>query len=75
MDCKSNTLKNILTVVGFIAAIVAIASAVYGALKFFERRKTEEFMDYYFDEDDDFDDELEEAAQNSEVDEDVQDEE
>lgn len=74
MDCKNNTLKNVLTVVGFIATIVAIAGAVYGALKFFEQKRTEEYMDYYFDDDEDFD-ELEEEAQNCEVDEDVPEEE
>ncbi len=59
--------KNLLLIVGFIATIAAVAGAVYGVLKYFEKRKTEEFMDYYFDEDEDFDEVLDEAQAEEEV--------
>ena len=49
---KQSFTKSLLLVIGFIAAIAGIAAAVYGVLKYFENKKTEEFMDYYFDEDD-----------------------
>ena len=49
---KQSLAKSLLLVIGFIATIAGIAAAVYGALKYFENKKTEEFMDYYFDEDD-----------------------
>ena len=49
---KQSFAKSLLLVVGFIATIAGIAAAVYAAIKYFENKKTEEFMDYYFDEDD-----------------------
>ena len=49
---KKSFTKSLLLVVGFIATIAGIAAAVYAAIKYFENKKTEEFMDYYFDEDD-----------------------
>lgn len=54
---KQSITKNLLLVVGFIATIAAIAGAVYAAIKYFENKKTEEFMDYYFDEDEYIEDE------------------
>lgn len=70
MDNNNNSFaKNILLVAGFIGTVVAIAGAVFGVLKYLEKRKTEEFMDYYFDEDDDFDEALEDSTtQADEVD-------
>ena len=67
MNEKSNFGRNLLLVVGFIAVIAAIAGAVYGVLKYFEKKKTEEFMDYYFDDDADVDEVLEEAQADEEV--------
>ena len=49
---KQSFAKSLLLVIGFITVIAGIAAAVYGGLKYFENKKTEEFMDYYFDEDD-----------------------
>ncbi len=54
---KQSFTKNLLLVVGFVATIAAIAGAVYAVIKYFEDKKTEEFMDYYFDEDEYIDDE------------------
>lgn len=63
MDNKNSFTKNILLVAGFISVVVAIAGAVFGVLKYLEKRKTEEFMDYYFDEDDDdFDEALDDTT-------------
>ena len=63
MDNNNNSFaKNILLVAGFIGKVVAIAGAVFGVLKYLEKRKTEEFMDYYFDDDDDFDEALEDST-------------
>ena len=59
MNEKESVAKSLLLIVGFVAAVAAVAGAVYGALKYFEKRKTEEFMDYYFDEDSDIDESLE----------------
>lgn len=66
-DEKQSFAKNLLLIAGFIATVVAIAGAVYGVLKYFEKKKTEEFMDYYFDEDSDIDEALEEAQADEEV--------
>lgn len=67
MDEKNSLAKNLLLIAGFISVVVAIAGAVFGVFKYLEKRKTEEFMDYYFDEDDDdFDEALEETAQTDE---------
>lgn len=68
MDEKNNFLKNAMLVAGFIAIVVAIAGAVYGVLKYLEKRKTEEFIDYYFDDDSELDEDLEEVAQAEEAD-------
>ncbi|MEE1003093.1 MAG: hypothetical protein U0L17_05065 [Acutalibacteraceae bacterium] len=68
MNEKESVTKSLLLIVGFVTAVAAVAGAVYGVLKYFEKRKTEEFMDYYFDEDSDIDEELE-AAQLDENDE------
>lgn len=61
MNEKESVTKSLLLIVGFVAAVAAVAGAVYGALKYFEKRKTEEFMDYYFDEDSDIDEALEDV--------------
>ena len=55
MDDKNSIAKSLLLIVGFIATVVAIAGAVYGVFKYLEKRKTDEFMDYYFDEELDYD--------------------
>ena len=68
MNEKESVTKSLLLIVGFVTAVAAVAGAVYGVLKYFEKRKTEEFMDYYFDVDSDIDEELE-AAQLDENDE------
>lgn len=60
MDDKNSIAKSLLLIVGFIATVVAIAGAVYGVIKYLEKRKTDEFMDYYFDEELDYDEALEE---------------
>lgn len=62
MDNKNSFAKNILLVAGFVSVVVAIAGAVFGVLKYLEKRKTEEFMDYYFDEDDDFNEAIEDTT-------------
>ena len=64
MNEKESVTKSLLLIVGFVAAVAAVAGAVFGVLKYFEKRKTEEFMDYYFDEDSDIDEELEVAQLN-----------
>lgn len=61
MNEKESVTKSLLLIVGFVAAVAAVAGAVYGVLKYFEKRKTEEFMDYYFDEDSDIDEALEDV--------------
>ena len=60
MDDKNSIAKSLLLIVGFIATVVAIAGAVYGVFKYLEKRKTDEFMDYYFDEELDYDEALDE---------------
>lgn len=67
MDEKNSIVKNLLLIAGFIAVVASVAGAVYGVLKYFEKRKTEEFMDYYFDEDSDIDEVLEEAQTEEDV--------
>ena len=67
MNEKESVTKSLLLIVGFVTAVAAVAGAVYGVLKYFEKRKTEEFMDYYFDDDSDFDEELEETQADGEV--------
>lgn len=59
----NKTVKSILLIVGIVTTIAAIAGAVYGVLKYFERKKQDEFMDYYFDSESEFDEELEESEE------------
>ena len=59
--------KSLLLIVGFIAVVAAVAGAVYGVFKYIEKNQTDEFMDYYFDDDEDFDEFLEEAQTDEDV--------
>ena len=67
MDSEKSFLKSLVLIVGFIAVIAAIAGAVYGVIKYIEDKKNQEFMDYYFDEDEEYEDYLEEGEEEAEL--------
>lgn len=56
MDSEKSFIKSLVLIAGFIAIIAAIAGAVYGVIKYIEDKKNQEFMDYYFDDDEDYED-------------------
>ena len=67
MHEEKSLTKSLLLIVGFIAVVAAVAGAVYGVFKYIEKKQTDEFMDYYFDDDEDYDEFLEEAQTDEDV--------
>ncbi len=66
MDSEKSFIKSLVLIAGFIAIIAAIAGAVYGVIKYIDNKKNQEFMDYYFDDEEDYEDYIEDGEEEAE---------